>query len=555
MFQSLILFLAGLVPCGLLLLFPDKTYSVDWLHSVWQVGVFQDCLKNQLSFPHVYLTENALGLPFPIFYGYLLYPVLGLLSLLFSPQGAIICLVFLTYQTLAFSTYFAAFKQTKQKFLSFFLTGSVLFSLYPLTNLYQRSALPEFFATQFLFIAFSLLLLYWKERTKFFAYASVFFLTLSGGSHPLTLLFGFPCYFLLGFLVFKVFQKRDRLSLRSQLPLLLYSLLVLSAWIYATFRFRADFPVVTGTSLQYFLGLDSVWGRLLPIPYDYKQRVFHGMNGVPDLHAPVSLGLLLYCFLILRVQNRRFGRHLKMALTASSFLAVFFFLGSTWAGFDSRLHYSFLSIAQFAYRFATYINFSLLVFCYLIPSVALNRTIKLVGSGVLLLSLTGAIWKQVQMKDYFPLPTDKSAYQNPKVLPSTFYGRNDYAVAKELPTITPSTPLVLPIDGSPLDFILEKNKIYGTNVALFPWNQILTDAPLIDSQSGGNLNIASPFPSRLFTLQYVFVPNPLWLWLKQLGFFLFFLNGVVILISAVLHLKSTVVKSMVSIPSLSESVG
>src|ERR1041385_792891 len=59
---------------------PGREYGVDWQSHRWFAGYFAEYFKQHHAFPDVINTEELSGMPIPIFYGFLLYPVLGLIS-------------------------------------------------------------------------------------------------------------------------------------------------------------------------------------------------------------------------------------------------------------------------------------------------------------------------------------------------------------------------------------------------------------------------------------------------------------------------------------------
>ena len=53
------------------------------------MSYFAEFFKAHLSFPEVIHTEQLSGMPYPVFYGFLAYPLLGLLGAITSPTVAI----------------------------------------------------------------------------------------------------------------------------------------------------------------------------------------------------------------------------------------------------------------------------------------------------------------------------------------------------------------------------------------------------------------------------------------------------------------------------------
>jgi hypothetical protein len=65
-----------------LLLNPNGVFypPADWNNNLWIIGYTGNILKSHFYFPNVFSASNAVGVATPMFYGYLIYPALGLLS-------------------------------------------------------------------------------------------------------------------------------------------------------------------------------------------------------------------------------------------------------------------------------------------------------------------------------------------------------------------------------------------------------------------------------------------------------------------------------------------
>src|SRR4051812_28931238 len=64
----------------LLLCHPQAAFNQDWTNNLWFAAYFAEHLRQHHTVPEVLHAAAAVGWPQPVFYGYLLYPILGVLS-------------------------------------------------------------------------------------------------------------------------------------------------------------------------------------------------------------------------------------------------------------------------------------------------------------------------------------------------------------------------------------------------------------------------------------------------------------------------------------------
>jgi hypothetical protein len=93
----------------LMLLPTGLAFGVDWGNHLWLVGSFGDHFRRAGRMPLVLDTQEISGLAFPVFYGYLLYPALGLFSAILHPE-----IVVKTAVVVLFAAQFAAVRQAAQ---------------------------------------------------------------------------------------------------------------------------------------------------------------------------------------------------------------------------------------------------------------------------------------------------------------------------------------------------------------------------------------------------------------------------------------------------------
>ena len=101
----------------------------------------------QHSFPSVINSNQLIGMPFPLFYGYLFFPLFGTLSLLWNADLTVRLLAAGLYALQFILLFQVCLRATSNKFLSLCIAIFTTWSIYPMTNLYNRGAIPEFFAT------------------------------------------------------------------------------------------------------------------------------------------------------------------------------------------------------------------------------------------------------------------------------------------------------------------------------------------------------------------------------------------------------------------------
>ncbi|MGH7997708.1 MAG: hypothetical protein ACREFX_15285, partial [Opitutaceae bacterium] len=126
-------------------------FYFDWDHSMWLVGYVGEYWRVHGALPMVLNSGSGVGSPLPIFYGFLLYPLLAPLAAWLGAALAvrigIAALLLLQFHALVS----AGRKVWGRSPLVFATACTVLWSVYEMTDLYNRSDLPEYFATGFLF--------------------------------------------------------------------------------------------------------------------------------------------------------------------------------------------------------------------------------------------------------------------------------------------------------------------------------------------------------------------------------------------------------------------
>src|SRR5688572_30554632 len=139
-----------LLPLAPLLLPGYRSTINDWGNTLWGVGYTKTYLARHGSFPAIFNTDRVVGHPVPMLYGPLLYPMLAIPAVAFGADwgmrvsvAGIWCLQFALVHRLIRVI-------SESRVLAMTVGALVSWAVYPLTNLYNRGAGNELFATVFL---------------------------------------------------------------------------------------------------------------------------------------------------------------------------------------------------------------------------------------------------------------------------------------------------------------------------------------------------------------------------------------------------------------------
>lgn len=501
-------------------------------------GYFGEYFRHHWRFPLTLNTDQIIGMPFPIFYGTLFFPVAGLISAITGANLAVRILVagilwLQTVQVIKLSRLVHP-----SKYVGWALGAIVCFAAYPLTNIYNRSAITEFAAASLLVSACCLWLrAAWGKETVDWKRASLawLLLTLSAGTHPITALLGCGAFGLLVTGSLALSSQRGKLS-----GLLLVNaaafLTALAPWIYATLRFGNDLAISTFTTKVFvFRNLDLPWVRFMPFPFD--PRIASGpfnQISTPYLDVQINMGLLILAG-FLGFQMIRAIRSHKLRVTSPAWLALCsaaLFAGVTFCSLSKTAWIvlpKFLSIVQFSYRLVTYCDLLLLLtVLFLLAAMkdfqAGMRTVLVV---CLVLMTGGVIVKfthaaAIAATDTFPATSTQ--------MPSSFYGAAGYAVLHgfggQLP-VAPKAVVVLKT-GTAADFgevssqsiSLDRATTAATNVQSFPWNRLTLngqDVPVEQTYVVPAGLLAINLPAGTSAAGYRFVPDPIYSALRMLA--------------------------------------
>lgn len=243
----------------LLLLDLRSVFDFDWFNHLWMIEYFGEYIRRHGNAPAVLATENLVGIASPIFYAGTFYSFTGIISAFLGSAVA--------FRIVAFSSLLIQFWHIERaaryangcKVLSMTVATVVTWAIYPLTTLYNRSALTEFIAVIFLNSAMSclfvLLLRHSRgEKSYYDAVATGFLYAIAAVTHPLTAAFGAAFLICMGACF--LFSKNRAWFAGVGLINATLIAAVLSPWLYALHRYSAWLPITdSSVNQKYFRGL------------------------------------------------------------------------------------------------------------------------------------------------------------------------------------------------------------------------------------------------------------------------------------------------------------
>jgi len=529
----------------------NQGFYVDWWANIWNIEYQSKYFSAHHSMPNVIHTwniETGIGRPDPLFYGFLFYPIMGFIAQFFGTNIALRLGIFIIWILQFFALKKVFSKLTNYPYFDYCVSALFLWGIYPLTNLYNRSALPESFATGFLLCALCYLALFFlsNEMTEKKENAMLFgiFLVFCIGTHPITALFG--CTFLC-IVIFFFFLLRSS-ELPRNLPLvslvIFFCMFSVSPWLYVTLKYMGDLAISSSPDiLIYSETIDWPLSRFLPFPMD-KRSVNYGWEvpgGTPWLEAQINIPLLLLLLWVL-YSNRKRLHGLTIRNKIFIVCPLLLFLLTTVMSFSASIWAILPSVyknIQMVYRMVTYQNLSL-VFALISIYYVLRlkpKSMKPHNSNSLHIVLTlclsiSFIAASEKLMHGFAIMGDVEFlnFTNNKVFlsdPKTA-GKANYILGSipesEKESYTDVQILPDPFDlkkNNQYDVIirLEESSWIKTNVQAFPWNKLLLNGisiPLHRYQRVGPY-LSLLLPPGKHQLSYMFEPDNIYLVLKFLS--------------------------------------
>ena len=514
----------SILPCILLLNLGANFYT-DWPNHLWMIGYFGAYFREHLSFPEMFNTYQYIGMPSPIFYGFGFYRFFGLLTWLLTPSISVRIITFLFFTIQHFVTLITLLKLRLPRWFSSSISMMITLSIYPLTNLYNRSALTEFFATIALSIAVCILFLVLLESRSYkrlwLLCTFTLFFTFSCLTHPITAIWGsilLTLFFIpFIFLIWKDLPRKVELLKYGTLACISI-LLILSPWIYANIIFLGKLQISKNISPVLFFpdSIDWIWTRISPIPFDIRtlREPLHNIS-TPFLDAQSNIFLVGMWILflttnssILFLNNNAISyRALLLIFITFTFLLWLLFLKVSIDPTLIQRTPSLLRMIQYAYRFVTYQNLSALCgiigFAFLIRQNAYfkngQRLPKFITAVLVLIACCSFGVKiyhscAIRTVNIEQILATRESRNSTLSIPRTFYGSYDYVTLSKFELIDSRK-----LQGSKaLQFQPQNNLEFGsvpglevttdhagwykTNVQPFLWNHLLIDGQVIQNQ-------------------------------------------------------------------------
>jgi hypothetical protein len=514
-----------------------ENFYYDWHNHQWFIGYFGEYFRQHGTMPTALNIEGAVGMPQPVFYGFLLYPALGLLSAAMGASLTIRVAALAAYLVQFAAVYMAGKKACGSRLPGFALATAATWSIHAMTNLYNRSALTEFFAVAFLTTAVAWGAMALMEghgvRRRLWLWLAAIFGVLTVGSHPPTALVGSGFVALLAAPILALAWRRRAefaKDIRVVVAVALLAGVTVAPWVHANLRFQKELGIV-GRCTEIMLEpqrTDWVWVRLSPVPFDPEVLAKGKLaGGTPHVEASIVFALLVLGVwnAILLCRNPA-GPKAGEESPARWFLI----LGVVWfalmlaASLTRPMADALRFLApyvQFATRFTSHANLGLLV--AVLASAALvarrggyarhPRATIAIMTAALAISLAGVIVKLghgLAVKE--PGGEERFALRGDRTLPEV-----EAAKAKA------ALRVAFPVGARGRDFgvvrevavELAKPGWVVTNVVAFPWSRVTVnraEVPAAQSARAGHL-WAVHLPAGRHKFAWEWRPAQSWRWL------------------------------------------
>ncbi|HVU36305.1 MAG TPA: hypothetical protein VHE61_22905 [Opitutaceae bacterium] len=490
------------------LLDPHAGFGYDWVNHEWMIGYFGEYFREHQRITGTFNSSRAIGMPQPVFYAFLVYPLMGMLA---SAVGAALALR-MTLVAAAVAQYacvwIAGRAATTHRVLPALLAFGSVGSTYALTDLYNRGAITEYLAVSFLTSAVCLAMFALLRGRAFPLWLAGLCLVLAIGCHPPTALLGSLFSGLLGLAVFASGHRLEKRMLWALLAAGALAVVVAAPWIYATLQFRSQLGVVGAFRSLDLLDrrTDSLLGRFLPFPSASLWPA--GTDDLPFVEAPIDgvlllvLGWNVVLLAVARGSARAAMRKLPPALPVALAGFVWFAVAAivSVSRQAANLASPLAPYVQFCYRFVAHANLGLLVAvlatCSLATAAGLyvnaRRGTAIVIAAGLLVVLTAVMVKlghaavvlQPQRDPQYSFRGDRTAL----VTKPRADAASDYATTRMWPQLAPWTSRdARHVDFSPgtahhtfgdvppVTIDSPHDEWLVTNVVAFPWNRLTVD--------------------------------------------------------------------------------
>ncbi|MDZ4677692.1 MAG: hypothetical protein SGI74_09305 [Oligoflexia bacterium] len=533
-------------------------FDEDWYHHLWLTGYLGQYLSSHGHWPLALNATNAIGTPIQSFYGFLIYPLLSLFSLVLGPNIALRCGIILFMGLQFFLVYRLILEIIKEKTTAFTTACLITWAIYPMTNIYNRGALAEFFATTCLVGAVCswLLIILCKSQyeRRVFTFVCGLMMCFTLGSHPITAIYAIPFSVPLIFFTFSHLrnkEKKERFEILLSLGLtILFTLIVISPWAYLNWSHRNTLEISSSINsmVWYLTDIDLFDTRFALLPFD-KRSLVSGKNvGTPYLDAQMNMPLLILVlgsFVISLLGSKPREKSLSF-FTVS---VIFFIFASILSLSPEAFTYlpQKAAVIQFGYRFITYQN--LMAFLALIALMLVKPGVfeKIKDSWqktslitiCLTLALCGVFLKY-QRANVIRNKNSKPGYEfkaEDKTAFLKMHKNFNYRVYNSIDI--PNIPISIdaPIDNvvfnlgtgenfsdpQPLNIEVKTGQWFKTNVVSFDWNKISVGNEELSSDQikRHDAHLAIWIPAGQHTLVTSVKPDPALLILRGISFYSF----------------------------------
>jgi hypothetical protein len=464
----------------------------DWPNHVAMFGYFGEYLRTHGSLAAVFHTNDTVGRATPLFYNNLSLPALGALSAVVGPRVALTAAV-AALLLLQFASVRALFLDaTHDEGIACAAGVIVTWAIYPLTDLYNRAAIPEFFAITALQAGSCLWAFYARDpaRREHASVAAGLLVTIAAGVHPPTALFGGLTFGVLWLASLVWCPDRRRVVLRTGL-IAAGTAGVLAPWLYVLSRFGQDLKIVrqNGPLMFFPTSLDAVATRLSAVP---TLGADPSGIGTPALDAQVSVPLGAACVLLTiaalaaRARDPGARRAFVFAVVCAAATAVLFRLSTSAPAWESLP--KALTVIQFPYRLVAFVNLAALgaltgVLAALArDGIPLRSARRVLAAGVIFATVAVGL-KLPRCLESNSLEGIVADYVNPPN--EMYFGHDDYATPDAFAQVDAAAPrqaVRLPVAAAPEFAVVHPAHVsltartqVTTNVQAFPWNVLTVD--------------------------------------------------------------------------------
>jgi len=546
-------------------------FYIDWWNHLWMTNYFGLYFEHNFDFPFVINTNNfgGIGNPSPLFYGYLFYPVLGLLSNFLNADLTLRLAFFYLWLLQFTAIYKVFFQQTENRLISLTITALCLWTIYPLTNIYNRSALTEAFATGFLTVTFCCLILFLQEEKWSLKLRYLNFLGLSMtmviGSHPITGLYG-SCFLMSVFLI-NLFSRTRSYPVKFKDFLTLFgagslSFFIILPWIYVIYEFAKNLKISSEAHVILFPeSIDFFLSRFLPFPLDLRSLVygFKVEGGTPfletQINVPLGIFWLWLTFSLIRIDrifsstvHQHNRTYIKWYRSPTFFFSILLFILTTWMSLSTS-PYKFLpqyfQNIEFAYRMVSYQNLSIIFAVFILlnhwpkdlnkKDTNFSKALPIVTTICLSFAFMSCLEKNMHglaivgfSKPEIPQNLEESIQLNRQYYGAYKYTVNNIPEIKDKKFIHANFTVDMSSGFgrkvSPVKINLIKKQWIRTNIQAFTWNQLYVNGKPVEKEQLrrviGNVDtgkltmntyhLAFQLPPGNHTIRYHFRPTQLY---------------------------------------------